>query len=209
MKTILTESKKQKMITALKAYRKRFFAKEINDLDESGTRLMVNRLLTDVLCYQSIEEIKTEYMIRGTYADYVVQTKGDRKFLVEVKALSLNLTDKHLRQAINYGANEGIDWAVLTNGKDLRLYKIIFSKPIESELVFEIDLNEDNVKELADDLQYLHRDSIIKGGLDILWKKYSATEKPHWPASSYQSQGYPSLVGRSKRSLTAKSMKKI
>ena len=64
---------------------------------------MINSFLTDVLGYIPIEEVKTEYMIRGIYADYVIQTKGTRNFLVEVKALSLTLSDKHLRQAINYG----------------------------------------------------------------------------------------------------------
>jgi hypothetical protein len=61
---------------------------------------MVNHILTDLLGYKSLEEIKTEYMIKGTYADYVVQIEEARHFLVEVKALSLALSNKHLRQAI-------------------------------------------------------------------------------------------------------------
>ncbi len=36
---------------------------------------MINSFLTDILNYLSIEEVKTEYMIKGTYADYVVQLK--------------------------------------------------------------------------------------------------------------------------------------
>lgn len=116
-------------------------------------------------------------MIRGTYADYVAQLKGIRHFLVEVKSLSLSLSDKHLRQAINYGANEGIEWAMLTNGKEIQFYKIIFSKPIESKLVFQIDIGDPvRLKETAECLQHLHREAVVKKSLDILWNKFTALE---------------------------------
>jgi len=174
---MLNANKKLKLIASIKSYQKKYFAKTLDDLDESGTRLLVNELLSEVLCFQPIEEIKTEYMIRGTYADYVVQAKGDRHFLVEVKALSLNLSDKHLRQTINYGANEGIEWALLTNGKDIQFYKILFNKPIESKLIFKIDLSDTTkLKENAEWLQHLHREEVVKKSLDLLWNKFMALE---------------------------------
>jgi predicted type IV restriction endonuclease len=174
---MLNASKKQKLLLNLKAFQKQYFTKTLEDLDESGTRLLVNELLTNVLGYQTIEEIKTEYMIRGTYADYVIQTKGIRHFLIEVKALSFELSDKHLRQAINYGANEGIDYALLTNGKDFQLYKILFNKPIESKLVFKIDLSDrTTTKESAEWLQHIHRDAVVVKSLDLLWKRFTALD---------------------------------
>jgi hypothetical protein len=174
---MLTPGKKAKMFAALKEYRKKFLDNKYAELDESGTRLMINSFLTDVLGYASIEEIKTEYMIRGTYADYVIQIKGTRHFLVEVKALSLALSDKHLRQAINYGANEGIEWALLTNGKCFEFYKILFDKPIEAKKVISIDLSDsDQFKESSDILQYLHKDSLLNKGLEFLWNKHVALE---------------------------------
>jgi hypothetical protein len=174
---MLNNSKKAKLLQSLKSYQKQYFSKTIEDLDESGTRLLVNELLTNVLGFQTIEEIKTEYMIRGTYADYVIQTKGVRHFLIEVKALSFELSDKHLRQAINYGANEGIDYAMLTNGKEFQLYKILFTKPIESRLIFKIDLSDKaNLKGAVEWLQYLHRDAVVSKSLDLLWKRFTALD---------------------------------
>jgi hypothetical protein len=175
---MLTSKKNQKLLNGIKEYRKQFFSKGIQDLDESGTRIMVNYLLTNLLDYKSLEEIKTEYMIKGTYADYVVQINGARHFLVEVKALSLALSNKHLRQAIEYAANEGVEWVVLTNGRILQLYKVIFAQPIESKLVFEVDLsNPDSAKGCLECLQYLHRDAVLKKGLNQLWNNFIATEK--------------------------------
>ncbi len=175
---MLTSTKSQRLLNGIKEYRKRFFSKDIQDLDESGTRIMVNHILTDLLGYKSLEEIKTEYMIKGTYADYVVQIDGNRHFLVEVKALSLALSNKHLRQAIEYAANEGVEWVVLTNGRFLQLYKVIFAQPIESKMVFEINLsNAETAKGCLECLQYLHRDSVVKKGLNQLWNNFMATEK--------------------------------
>src|SRR3990172_3655622 len=174
---MLSTVKYRKLINNLKEYHKKFLLRNINDLDESGTRIMINALLTDVLGYTSIEEVKTEYMIRGTYADYVIQIKGVRHFLVEVKGFSLELSEKHLRQAINYGANEGIEWALLTNGKQFEFYKILFNKPIESKKVFSIDLTDKSqLKNSAKYFQYLHKDSVSKKGLDHYWNRCVALD---------------------------------
>lgn len=166
------------MLSALKDYKKKYLSKTLTDLDESGTRIMINNFLTSILGYQELEEIKTEYMIKGTYADYIVQVGGKRYFLVEVKAFSIDLSDKHLRQAINYGANEGIEWAILTNGRQFQLYKILFEKPIAEKLVFEIDFNAEdfNVKDALEQLVYLHRDAVVKKSLADLWSRYSALD---------------------------------
>jgi hypothetical protein len=174
---MLTKSKRRRLLAEVKAYHRRYLRKKLVDLDESGTRLMVNTFLTEVLGFASIEEVKTEYMIKGTYADYVIQIRGTRHFLVEVKSLSLTLTDKHLRQAINYGANEGIEWVLLTNGRQFELYRIIFGKPIDSKRVLSIDLSDrKSFKGSVEQLQHMHKESIVRKGLDELWNKCMALD---------------------------------
>lgn len=59
--------------------------------------------------------------------------------LIEVKAIGLDLKDNHVKQAIDYAANQGVDWVLLTNGITWRVYHLIFAKPIDQELVLEID----------------------------------------------------------------------
>jgi hypothetical protein len=177
---MLSNLKFQKLTQSLKDYKKNFLDKPLGDLDESGTRLLINHFLTEILGYKTLEDIKTEYMIKGTYADYVIQIAGEKHFLVEVKALSLNLSDKHLRQSINYGANEGIDWVLLTNGKEFQLYRVIFEKPISQELVFSLNLSDlSNLKSISEQLQFLHKDIVLKGGLEVLWNRNTALSPKH------------------------------
>jgi hypothetical protein len=174
---MISTNKKLKLQNAIKAYRKQYLTTSMVDLDESGTRIMINTFLSDVLGYKQLEEIKTEYMIRGTYADYVIQLNGVRHFLVEVKSLSLELSEKHLRQTINYGANEGIEYALLTNGRSFDFYKILFEKPINSRKIFSVDLGDAaGLKQAVDMLQYLHKDSAAKKGFKLLWNRCEATD---------------------------------
>jgi len=174
---MLTALKQQKLLNSLKGYRKEFLDGNIKELDESGTRIMINRFLSEVLGYKQLEEIKTEYMIKGTYADYVIQVNKTRHFLVEVKALSFQLSEKHLRQTVNYGANEGIEYALLTNGRNFEFYKIIFEQPISSRLIFAIDLSDAaGLKNAAGHLQHLHKESVVKNSFKPLWNKCEATD---------------------------------
>ena len=198
---MLTKSKRHKLLTRIKEYHRRYLGKKLNDLDESGTRLMINDFLTEVLGFASIEEVKTEYMIKGTYADYVIQIKGTRHFLVEVKSLTLNLTDKHLRQAVNYGANEGIEWVLLTNGRNFELFRILFDKPIESRRVLSIDLGDRNsLKASVEQLQHLHRESVVRKGLNVLWNKCLALD----PANVAGLLSAPQVVNFIRRALKRK-----
>jgi hypothetical protein len=193
---MLPDSKKTQLLNDLKNYKKKY--EKYTGLDESGTRIMINEFLTDILGFKSLDEVKTEYMIKGTYADYVVQVDGKRHFLVEVKAMEIELSDKHLRQAVNYAANEGIEWALLTNGKHFELYKIIFGQPIDSKLVFQINM--EDFKAGAESIQYLVKSSVLKGGLDVLWNKVTALDPNNISSMLCTSQ----IVGIIKKELKAK-----
>ncbi len=168
-----TQIKKAEM--ELRNYRKKYLRKEFSDVDESATRIMVNSFLCDVLGYQELEEIKTEYRIRGTYADYVIQTNRKKQFIVEVKAIQLDLNEKHLRQSVNYAANEGVDWVVLTNGRSIQLYKVLFEKPIRHEQIFDYDLSDlKQIKQAAESLAHMTKKSVVRNELDDLWVRQSA-----------------------------------
>jgi predicted type IV restriction endonuclease len=64
--------------------------------------------------------------------------------------VGLELKDNHVRQAVDYAANQGVDWVVLTNGITWRVYKVTFAKPIDQELVVEIDFCNVNSRTDAD-----------------------------------------------------------
>jgi predicted type IV restriction endonuclease len=132
---------------ALKRFQSILDSAKARDVNESDTVVIVTDLLQEIFGYDKYSDITSEHMIRGTYCDLAIKVDGKLALLIEVKAIGLELKDGHVKQAVDYAANQGCDWVVLTNGLIWRVYKLTFSKPIESELVVEIDLSKINHKD--------------------------------------------------------------
>jgi hypothetical protein len=170
-----TDKQLQSFREQLKVYKRKYLRKEFSTLNEADTRIMTNSFLTEILGYRELEEIKTEYRIKSEYADYVIQLKRKKHFVVEVKSIELDLNEKHLRQSLAYAANEGIDWILLLNGREVQLYRVNFGKPITTTLIFKVNLmNADELKKAPGVLWYLTKRAIEKGELETFWKRTNA-----------------------------------
>ncbi|MBI2473993.1 type I restriction enzyme HsdR N-terminal domain-containing protein [Candidatus Uhrbacteria bacterium] len=172
-----TQIQHKAFLAKLREYRNKYLKAKYADLDESATRLMINTFLTDLLGYAELEEIRTEHMISGAYADYVIQVDRKKHLVVEVKAIQIDLSENHLRQAIGYAANEGIDWVLLTNGRSFEVYRVIFKKPVTYKRLFAFDLRDISIlNEASEGLMLLHKKFLTHGELDAFWKRFQALE---------------------------------
>lgn len=195
---MLTTKQRAAFLQNLKAYKRKYIIKKYADLDESATRLMINSFLIEVLGYKELEQIKTEYSINGTYADYVIQLDKKQHIVVEVKAIQINISEKHIRQAIGYAANEGINWVLLTNGRSFSLFRVIFGKPIRYKEIFTYDLNDlSDFKSSMIYFEYLTVKCVKSGELEKFWKRFIATEPVNLSKYLYK----PEIVRFLKRSL--------
>ena len=150
------------------------------DANESDTVRVVAGLLECIFGYNRFKEVTSEYGIGATSCDLAVMgPKKKVKYLIEVKAASSALNDKHIRQAIDYGARAGVNWVILTNAEQWFLYKIKFGKPIDKELVFEFNLLTINHKSNKDmELLYvLSKDGDDKSSLDDFYSTKQAKSK--------------------------------
>jgi predicted type IV restriction endonuclease len=110
------------------------------DVSEADTVTLVKDALSEVFGYDKYADLTGELAIRGTYCDLAVRLDGKLVELVEVKAIGITLNDRHTKQAVDYAANQGIEWVILTNGITWRLYQVQFTKPIDKRLLAEIDI---------------------------------------------------------------------
>lgn len=116
------------------------------DINESDTVVIVTDMLSEIFGFAKYSEITSEFAIRGTFCDIVTRIDGDLQYLIEAKAIGLELKDSYVKQAIDYAANEGIDWVILTNGIYWIIFKVSFSKPIDKDQVIEFNFLELNPK---------------------------------------------------------------
>lgn len=172
-----TENQLQEFSAKIKNYKKRYLRKEFTQENESATRIMVNSFLADLLGYKELEEIKTEFRIRHEYADYVIQLKRKKHFVVEVKSIQIDLNERHLTQSLGYAANEGIDWILLMNGRQVQLYRVNFAKPVTTTLIYQLDLMDpDDMKKAPQRLWFLTKKAVERGELVDFWKRSSALQ---------------------------------
>lgn len=127
--------------SGLKSFQPILDSARARDANESDTVIIVMDLLHEVFGYNKYTEITSEKAIRGTFCDLAIKIDGALALLIEVKAVGLELKDHHVKQAVDYASNQGCDWVVLTNGIAWRVYKVIFAKPIDQELVLDFDLS--------------------------------------------------------------------
>lgn len=120
------------------------------DLNEADTVSIVKGILSEVLGFDKYLDITSEFAIRGTYCDLAIKMDDKIQFLIEVKAVGIPLKENHMRQAVNYGANHGVKWVILTNGLIWQVYKINLEKRVEPELVFTVNFLDVNPRRKED-----------------------------------------------------------
>lgn len=129
-----------RIVAGLKRYQTIVGKLRARDISEADTVTVIKDMLSDVFGYDKYAELTSEQQIRGTFCDLAIKVEGKIYYLAEVKAAGINLNDNHLRQAINYGAHQGIEWIILTNAIEWKIYRIKFGQPIDYEEVFSFDV---------------------------------------------------------------------
>jgi hypothetical protein len=141
-------------------------------LNESDTSNIINDMLWEVLWYDKFFDVTTEYRIRWQYCDYWVKIENKLIFLIEVKAITIELNSNHIFQATSYAWNEWVKFVVLTNLRKWRLYYLSFWKKVEYDLVLEVDLIwETSNTKILDWLKYFHKESFVKWAIEELYQK--------------------------------------
>ena len=146
----------ERLVSGLKRYQPILAAAKARDVGETDTVTIIKDMLADVFGYDKYSELTSEYAIRGTFCDLAVKLDGKLSTLIEVKAIGIDLKEQHVKQAVDYAANQGVDWVLLTNGIRWCVYHVLFTRPIQTELVVDIDFSVLSARSDADiELLYL------------------------------------------------------
>lgn len=131
----------ERLVAGLKQYQPVLASAKARDVNEADTVTIIKDMLADVFGYDKYSEVTSEHAIRGSYCDLATKLDGIVATLIEVKAIGLELKTQHIKQAVDYAANKGVDWVLLTNGIAWKVFRIQFTKPIEQELVVDLDFS--------------------------------------------------------------------
>jgi type I restriction-modification system DNA methylase subunit len=89
---------------------------------EENVKIKIVIPLLNLLDYDTKEDMDFEHHVQNKKADIALLLDNKPKLLVEAKDLDEQL-DNHVNQGLDYAFNKGIEWVILTNGLEIRIYK--------------------------------------------------------------------------------------
>jgi len=157
-----------RLAAGLKRFKPVLEAAKDRDVNESDTSMIVTDMLAEIFGFDKYAEVTREYAIRGTYCDLATKIDGQLQTLIEVKAVGIGLRENHVKQAVDYAANQGVEWVILTNGQHWKVFSVSFSKPISADLVLDLDIlgMSPSDEDAVEDLFLLSKEGIQRSGLD-------------------------------------------
>ena len=163
----------------LRRYQKVLESARARDVGESDTCVIISDFLADVLGYDKYSEVTTEFSVKSTFCDLAIRVGGRLRFLIEVKSAGTDLKENHLRQAVDYAANEGVEWVLLTNGVVWKAHRVRFDQPIQAEELFTVDLLDPEAKptQLLERLYLISREGVASTAIDAFWERKEAMNR--------------------------------
>jgi predicted type IV restriction endonuclease len=126
---------------------------------------------------QDVEEVRSEYRHASADnpVDYALFLHATPTLFVEAKALGVSLDDrKPLLQTLNYANAAGVDWCVLTNGAEWRIYKVHAPVAAEEKLFLTVRVGEPgaHIEPMAATLSLLSKSRMRARAIDALWSEW-------------------------------------
>lgn len=112
-------------------------------LTEADTRAHFIDPLIRALGYHEIGDVQHELFLAPAkqFLDYLLFLDGKARISVEAKALDVAIGDANGgAQVVQYAVILGVEWGVVTNGRQWRLYQTSAKGPLAEKLILSVDL---------------------------------------------------------------------
>lgn len=150
------------------------------DGNEAETRRRLERIFEGLLGYDSLKHMSREHAVKASglteHLDFAIILDGAPDaipvMVVEVKAVGVDLRQKHIKQATSYAINLGCNWILLTNGREWHIYHMEFrlNEPPDARLLEKWNLLEDDPADLLHNFDTISYRSVRRGELGKLWE---------------------------------------
>jgi len=204
MMSTIPKTAEKRIRDGIKKYKNILKTAKDRDVNESDTVTIVNDMLADICGYDKYTEITREFAIRGTYCDLAIKLEEKLIFLIEVKAIGIDLKENHLRQALQYASSSGVEWVILTNGDRWQANRVIFEKPIKTEVAFDFSfIDPPKITKLIEFFFLLGKEGAKKSAIDAYHEERQLTSR-FMIAQILQTEPALNLIRKQLRALSGK-----
>lgn len=121
------------------------------------------------------DEVHWEYKPKPRYnpVDFALMLQRTPCLFLEAKALRESLgTDKLTLQILTYASASGVQWVVLTNGDEYRIYNAVAPVPVEEKLFRTVTISKDPEATLLATLSLLSKRDLKDQKIARLWEAH-------------------------------------
>jgi len=172
-------------------------------LNETSTRTIFIDPLLKCLGWDVTDpdEVHLEYpTIDNRSVDYAPKLNRNPVLFIEAKALNDPLNEvKAITQVVGYAANAGVEWCVLTNGVNYKVYKSTEQVVAPDKLLYEVSIDPEDsggrsVQEVVDLLKRFSKESMANKVLDDIGTEVFTTGKIRKALDKLFSAPPPNLI---------------
>ena len=145
-------------------------------LTEADTRAHFIDPLVRALGYHEIGDVQHELYVQDAkqFLDYLLFVDNKSRVAVEAKALDIGISDANGgAQVVQYAVILGVEWGVVTNGRQWRLYQTAAKGPLADKLILSVDLigweTDGQFETVFDQLWLVSKESLDSGAGPETW----------------------------------------
>jgi len=131
---------------------------------------------------QEIDEVRREYRRKpqDNPVDYALFLNRTECLFIEAKSLEKDLNDhRWVTQKLSYATAAGVQWCVLTNGDEYRIYNAHAPVAVEEKLFRSVRISETAPEYLIDTLLLLSKEQMRGSLIEEVWKRHFVDRKVH------------------------------
>jgi len=178
--TEMTNSARQTLTSVLPKLRRRIhkIQNRNENIGEQNTKAALIDPLLAALGWdvEDIDEVSREYRRKSqdNPVDYALFMLRSPRLFVEAKGLEKDLSDrKWISQVLGYATVVGVEWCVLTNGDEYRLYNAHAPVDVEQKLFRVVRISDsDQAEYILETLELLSKEKMGDNLLNVLWKAH-------------------------------------
>src|SRR5215218_5180922 len=176
----MTDPARQSVANVLPSLRKRIqkIRNRKENVGEQNTKAALIDPLLSALGWdiEDIDEVSREYRRKpqDNPVDYALFMLRSPRLFVEAKGLEKDLSDrKWISQILGYATVVGVEWCILTNGDEYRLYNAHAPVDVEQKLFRIVRISDSDQEEyVLETLDLLSKEKMADNLLNVLWKAH-------------------------------------
>ena len=173
----MTDAERQLIRETVETLRKRIKRYTDRGLGEENTKASLIDPLLGALGWDihDPDEVHREYKSKpkDKPVDYALKLLRTPQLFIEAKGLGKNISDRRwVSQIISYAAVAGVEWCVLTDGDQYRIYNATAPVDAEDKLLCEITITGTDTARTVNVLRMLSRSSLDGEALPNYWRAH-------------------------------------